>query len=141
MEKIRRQHLTNTPVKIAITVILTGLILGVIFLGVGGRFAMRIIAISTERTPTISFGGTITVLLAGGIAGGIISFISVVIKTFVNDIRIWRGLLYSLLITFSLILSIPDRSFLVSSLFGFLFIIYGIIFEIFLNRLMIRSNN
>jgi hypothetical protein len=52
---------------------LTGAVLGLPILGVGGRIIMRIIAHWEGRVPVLTFGGTLTIVFAGtmaGLAGG-----------------------------------------------------------------------
>lgn len=44
---------------------------GAVFLGVGGRVAMRIFALLTERAPGWSFGGSMTVVFMGAVFGTI----------------------------------------------------------------------
>lgn len=51
------------------TALVLGAAVGAVFLGVGGRVAMRIFALMTERTPGWSFGGTVTVVFMGAVFG------------------------------------------------------------------------
>ena len=46
-----------------------GSVTGFIFLGVGGRIAMRLFAIHTGAPPSMSLGGTTTVILMGVVSG------------------------------------------------------------------------
>lgn len=50
---------------------LLGLLLGVVILGVGGRILMRIIALAAFGAGGFSVGGTIEVVLAGGLFGAL----------------------------------------------------------------------
>jgi hypothetical protein len=57
--------------------VLWGMLVGVVILGVGGRVAMRGIALATVGAGGFSVGGTMTVLFLGlvsGAAGGLILF-------------------------------------------------------------------
>src|SRR5512132_1865484 len=49
--------------------LLTGVWLGFLILGVGGRAVMRGIALMTDAPSAVSVGGTVTVLAAGTAAG------------------------------------------------------------------------
>ncbi len=58
-----------------ITSIALGAVVGTIFLGIGGRIAMRIFAILEGREPGWSLGGTVPVVIMGaawGTVGGIL---------------------------------------------------------------------
>ena len=55
--------------------LLIGALTGLVVLGVGGRLAMRAIALQERPAPAFTIGGTVTVLLLGmvsGVAGGLI---------------------------------------------------------------------
>ena len=57
------------------TALALGALVGAIFLGVGGRVAMRIFALLEGREPGWSFGGSMTVVFMGavwGMLGGIV---------------------------------------------------------------------
>jgi hypothetical protein len=54
---------------------LLGAVVGLPVLGVGGRIAMRLIAVASHAPPAFSFSGTTTVLAAGlasGVGGGLL---------------------------------------------------------------------
>ena len=51
------------------TALLAGAVVGLVILGVGGRIAMRIIAIVAGQAPGFSVGGTLDVLLLGALWG------------------------------------------------------------------------
>ena len=50
---------------------LAGMIVGVVVLGLGGRLAMRIVALLIHQAPHVGLGATLGVLLIGGILGTI----------------------------------------------------------------------
>ncbi len=95
---------------------------------------MRIITISNGRPPVFSFEGTIILLFAGGIAGGMAGIIWAILKIVVNKGWVVNGIWYTTLFSFSFVLTIPDRSIFVSSLFGFLFIVFGVFMVFYLKR-------
>jgi len=54
---------------------LTGAAIGLVVLGIGGRFIMRIIAHWEGRVPVVTPSGTLTVVMMGalaGLAGGVV---------------------------------------------------------------------
>lgn len=51
------------------TALALGAAVGAVFLGVGGRVAMRIFALMTERAPGWSFEGSLTVVFFGAVFG------------------------------------------------------------------------
>ena len=112
----------------------TGIGFGFIFLGIGGRLIMRIIAISNGRPPVFSFKGTIIVLFAGGIAGGMAGIIWAILKMYLDKSRVVKGIWYVTLFSFSFVLTTPEKSIFASSLFGFVFIIFGVFMVFYLNR-------
>ena len=95
---------------------------------------MRIIAISNGRPPVFSFEGTIILLFAGGIVGGMAGLFWAVLKIYINKSWVVSGIWYASLFSFSIVLTIPDRSIFVSSLFGFLFIVFGVFVVFYLKR-------
>src|SRR5690348_13875044 len=48
---------------------LAGLVVGVIVLGLGGRIAMRFVALLVHQTPHLGVGASLGILLIGGILG------------------------------------------------------------------------
>ena len=53
------------------TALLLGAASGAVFLGAGGRLAMRVFAVATARVPTFSVRGSLTVVLYGALVGAI----------------------------------------------------------------------
>ncbi len=64
---------------------------GLVFLGVGGRIAMRVIAILAAQAPGFSVGGTLDVVLLGGLWGAPGGPIALVLERFVTRPRLLRG--------------------------------------------------
>jgi hypothetical protein len=52
-----------------IRILVAGVAAGFIILGVGGRVAMRFIALDIGQTPSFKLSGTFTVILMGGLSG------------------------------------------------------------------------
>jgi hypothetical protein len=73
---------------------LLGLVIGTIVLGVGGRLAMRGIALVQGIAPGFSVGGTMTVILLGAVCGVIGSLIFAGTRALVPGSRFVRGTLF-----------------------------------------------
>ncbi len=72
------------------TELLVGLLAGAVFLGVGGRLVMRVIALATDRPPAASPSGTFTVLWMGMAAGVVGAVIHLLLVRFVPDREMLR---------------------------------------------------
>lgn len=70
--------------------LLAGAGVGLVILGVGGRIAMRIIAIVAGQAPGFSVGGTLDVVLVGGMWGAPGGSIALMLERFVTR-RLLRG--------------------------------------------------
>src|SRR2546422_10185668 len=78
----------------AITLLL-GAAIGAVCLGLGGRLAMRGFALATARASAFTLRGTLNVMFAGAIAGGLGGVLFVVVGRFLPA-RIWlRGLVFA----------------------------------------------
>ena len=65
--------------------------LGLWFLGIGGRLAMRAVALALGQTPTLNAGGTFTVVAAGtgaGIAGTLLYAVSRAVTAWLGGTRV-----------------------------------------------------
>jgi hypothetical protein len=71
---------------------LLGLLLGVVILGIGGRVLMRIVAVATSGTGGFSLGGTLEVVLAGALFGGLAGLF---LPLFPGDLGRWRPVLHA----------------------------------------------
>lgn len=78
--------------------LLRGAAAGLIILGAGGRVLMRIIAHMEHRPQfVLTFGGTLTVIFAGTIAGLVAGFIYAVTRALVRQ-RAIRGVLFVIVV-------------------------------------------
>jgi len=76
------------------TALLLGAAVGSVFLGVGGRVAMRIFALLTDRAPGWSFEGSLTVVFMGavfGMIGGVLLWLG---RRFFRTSPLARGALF-----------------------------------------------
>jgi hypothetical protein len=61
----------NPTLRQALRTVLHGTALGTVILGVGGRIAMRFIALKTTGASGFSLGGTMTVVFLGAVSGAV----------------------------------------------------------------------
>ncbi len=123
-------------------IILIAVISG-LFLGVCGRFMMWIIARIALGASGFTLGGTLEVIATGllfGVPGGIVY---AVIRKRIGTPSIWKGALFGLIFFTILVLIPPPAAVSASSglhrvlpvtlsLFGILFVAYGVILELLL---------
>ena len=116
-----------------------------LFLGVGGRVAMWIIAMIALGASGFSWGGTLEVIASGLLFGVPAALIYAVIRKKLGSPAVWKGACFGLLFFILLVIFPPPAAVSASSglrhvlhitltLFGILFIAYGIILELLLNR-------
>ena len=108
---------------------LLGAVIGLPILGGGGRRAMRLIAVLTSAAASVSFEGTLTVLLAGlasGVGGGL--FYSL-LSQLVPRHRGWRGVLFAIGLVLVTLRGLHPVRPLPLALFLPLVALYGVVFE------------
>jgi len=72
--------------------------MGLVVGGIGGRFAMRLIALGQGRTPAFTLRGSLTVVVAGTILGAAVGIVYVYVRRFIPGRGVVRGLVYSLML-------------------------------------------
>src|SRR5690348_4228997 len=70
---------------------------GATLLGAGGRFAMYLFAVTTERASVFTFGGSLNVVFAGAIAGTVGGLLLALTRRFLPRQLLRRGLLFAVL--------------------------------------------
>jgi len=68
--------------------------LGFVFLGVGARVGMRVIALSSGQAPTFTIEGSIAVSLLGALTGALIAAVFLLARTTLPTRRWVRGALF-----------------------------------------------
>ena len=113
--------------------LLAGMIAGGILLGLGGRLAMRAIAVQTGTPPTLTPSGTLTVILAGiasGLAGAVLYLIASAVARRVAPRQPWvRRALFGILLTLITLRGLHPVQPLSLALFGPLVLLYGTVIE------------
>jgi hypothetical protein len=121
-----------------------------LFLGVGGRVAMWIIAMIALGSSGFSWGGTLEVIASGVLFGVPAGLVYAAIRKKLGTPALWKGASFGLLFFILLLIFPPPAavsassglghvSHITLSLFGILFIAYGIILELLLKRCVIRN--
>ena len=71
-----------------------GALLGALFLGVGGRAGMRVMALADGQTPFYSVSGSLTVVALGALNGAVIAAIFLVVRILLPTRRWLRAALF-----------------------------------------------
>lgn len=124
--------------------LLAGLVGGLV-LGVGGRVAMRLIALGAGLEPGFSWGGTGEVVATGLLIGVPAAVVFVALRRFIPGPGVWRGAAFGALLFLALVVVPPaaarsasesvGRLLLTVGLFAPLLVLYGIVVELVRRRL------
>lgn len=103
---------------------LLGLVIGTVVLGIGGRLAMRGIALVQGRAPGFSIGGTMTVIFMGAVFGIIGSLIFAGTRALVPGSRVVRGSLFWVILVLITLrglspLDVPKLAFFLPLILGY----------------------
>jgi hypothetical protein len=127
------------PRRSLLTTVALGAIVGAVFLGIGGRIAMRIFALLQEREPGWSFGGSMTVVFMGaafGTTGGLLLWLG---RRFFKRSPVARGLVFWLPLTLLYLRVLSPLS--TNSLIAFtpFIVAYGaVLYRVFCRRFVAR---
>ncbi len=116
---------------------LSGAVLGVLFLGLGGRIVMRILAVIIAREPAFSLGGSLEIIAYGAIVGTVSGAVFALARPFTPEHWSISGLLLAAIAYAGTILTLPAhiadtaRPFAammptVLMLFGLCFLLFGL---------------
>src|SRR2546422_2696966 len=118
------------------TTLLLGVATGALFLGAGGRLVMRLFALATGRIPSFSARGTLTVVLAGAVAGAVGGLILFALARLLPR-RPWlRGLTLGAVCYVVAIPGFRPPQPLVFALFAAAFLAYGLTLAVLWSRLV-----
>jgi hypothetical protein len=107
--------------------LLTGAATGATLLGAGGRFAMYLFAVATDRASVFTVGGSLNVVFAGAIAGTVGGLLLALTRRFLPRLLLRRGLLFAALCYVIAIPGLRPPRLLVFALFAPLFLAYGML--------------
>ncbi|AKA36223.1 hypothetical protein [Flagellimonas lutaonensis] len=124
---------------------LAGLLAGTLVLGIGGRLAMRGIALMGGLKGGFSWGGTMEVVLLGLIIGAISGTIYGVLSNYLFKNKWSAGGLYGLLAFVAILVlpiegkgaakGFPDLQVPISLIFGGLHVVYGVVLAFLFGRM------
>lgn len=103
-----------------------GALLGTLCLGIGGRAAMRGIAIAQGAAPGLSLGGTLTVVFLGALAGLAAGLVYVATRTLLPRLVGWARALFSVVLLAITLRGLRPLDWLRLELFLPLFIVFGV---------------
>src|SRR5947209_9619686 len=127
--------------------ILSGLLAGIL-MGIAARLAMRIVALVVDKGLEFTVAGTLGIILMVSFASVLLSLIFVAVRKYLPGAGLLKGLAFSGLVFFFIgipfllgLLGPPDEvsvgpPLLGRSLFGALFLIYGLVTEMIFERLL-----
>src|SRR5450759_2517238 len=133
--------------RLASIAILSGLLVGIL-MGIAARIAMRIVALVVNQGLEFTVAGTLGIILVVSFCSILLSLIFVVVKKYLPGSEHRKGLAFSALVFLFIgipfllgLLGPPDEvsagpPFLGRSLFGALFLLYGITLGAFFERLL-----
>ena len=105
--------------------ILVGATLGLVLLGIGGRVGMRVMAVATGQTPSLSFEGSLTVAALGAAAGAAVAVIFLLARTLFPQHRALRVVFFWLLVTAIVVRGLNPVTPLAAVVFMPLFLAHG----------------
>ena len=118
----------------AAATLLTGAACGAIVLGLGGRLAMRVIALQSGSPGILTPSGTTTVVLAGvasGLGGALLHLVASAIARRIAPGRPWvRRALFGILLVLVTLRGLHPVQPLPLALFGPLVILYAVVIEV-----------
>lgn len=117
--------------------LVSGLVAGILIVGIGGRLAMRFIALLDGRQGGFSWGGTLDVLVFGLITGGISGCFYGIVEKYIFSNTLLNGVVYGILLFLALLIlpisgkgaakGFPDRQMEIYLIFGVVLVLYGIL--------------
>jgi putative exporter of polyketide antibiotics len=105
--------------------LITSSVLGFLILGIGGRFAMRAIAVIQGQAGAFSLDGSFTVSILGAGAGAVIGTIFLVARTLFARRRFFRNALFWSVVGAFVLRGLNPVSPLNLALFAPLFVLHG----------------
>lgn len=108
-----------------------GASLGLVFLGIGGRAGMRLVAVAAGQSPAFTIEGSIAVSLLGALAGAVAAAIFLVSRTLFPTKRWMRGALFWVIYGAIVLRGLSPVTTLNAGIFLPLFLMHGILLQTF----------
>jgi hypothetical protein len=114
-------------------------LLGILFLGIGGRIGMRVIALVLGQAPGISVGGSLTVVFLGAAAGTAVGAIFLLARTLFPRRRIARVTFFWGVVGAIVVRGLNPLTTLTAAVFVPLFVAHGALLFAYWCRIRIRK--
>jgi hypothetical protein len=112
-----------------------GAILGLVFLGVGARTGMRLIAMSAGQAPTFTVEGSIAVSLLGALTGALVATVFLIVRTVFPTSRWLRVALFWTICAALVLRGLRPVTVLNAGIFVPLFIVHGALLHMYWCRI------
>ena len=124
-----------------ISLMVVGAVIGTLILGIGGRIAMRVIAMSAGTPPGWSLGGTTTVVALGAASGAAGAIIRLLSASFIPGPRWVETVVFALALALVTLRGLRPVQALPLALFAPLVVAYGVMLEtLWLRRASSRAS-
>jgi hypothetical protein len=121
--------------------LVAGAALGFIFLGVGARAGMRVIALSAGQAPAFSIEGSIAVSLLGALTGALIAAIFLLVRAVLPARRWIRGVLFWMMCAALVLRGLHPVTALNAGIFLPLFAVHGVLLHVFWCRIYLARRS
>ena len=121
--------------------LLAGAILGTLFLGIGSRLGMRLIALAEGRSPAFSLGGSLTIVLLGTGVGALVASLFLISRTLFPRRRLLRVTFFGALTGAIVLRGLNPVSFLNAGVFLPLFAMHAALLTSYWCRWRDRGGN
>ena len=111
--------------------LVAGAALGFVFLGVGSRAGMRLVALAAGQAPAFTIEGSIAVSLLGALTGAVIATLFLLLRTALPTHRWIRGALFWTLCGALVLRGLHPVTWLNAGIFLPLFLLHGVLLHIF----------
>ena len=111
--------------------LVAGASLGFVFLGVGGRAGMRLVALASGQAPAFSIEGSIAVSLLGALTGAIVAVVFLVVRTTLPTRRWTRAALFWTICGALALRGLHPVTTLNAGIFLPLFLVHGVLLHTF----------
>jgi hypothetical protein len=124
-----------------LTGLAAGASLGFVFLGIGSRAGMRLIALSAGQAPAFTIEGSIAVSLLGAATGALIAAIFLLVRTILPTRRWIRGALFWALCAALVLRGLNPVTALNAAIFLPLFALHGALLHVFWCRIYLARRS
>jgi hypothetical protein len=108
-----------------------GATLGFLFLGIGARAGMRVVANALGQTPAFTIEGSIAVSLLGALVGALLAAIFLLLRTMLPTRRWTRGALFWIICGALALRGLRPVTTLNAGIFLPLFVMHGVLLHVF----------